>query len=107
MSIPQQIHWIQLNHLLLITMYNLSLPKLHANYYRLPATVQLRAAHEPMFTVWCLAANSLQVLYCTWLERYILGPFTGIWTCVERGGVCALEGYGHGGVHPAPRLPMM
>ena len=57
MSISQQVLWIQLNHLLWKTMYNLSLPKLRANYYRLPTTVQLRAAHEPMFTGHCLAAN--------------------------------------------------
>ena len=37
-------------------MYNLSLPKLSAKY-GLPTTVQLRAAHEPMFTVQCLAGN--------------------------------------------------
>ena len=68
-SIPQQIHWIQLNHLLLITMYNLLLPNLmwYNYYYGLPTGVQLRAAHEPMFTVRCLAANWPQVLYCTWL----------------------------------------
>ena len=60
-------------------MYNLSLPKLRANYYGLPTTVQLWAAHEPMFTVRCLAANCLQVLYCTCLERYTFGtvhPYT-------------------------------
>ena len=55
-SIPQQIHWIQLKHLLPLTMYNLSLPKLSGSYYRLPATVQLRAAHK-------LRATDLR--YCT------------------------------------------
>ena len=30
MSVTQQIHWIQLKHLLLRHMYNLSLPKLYA-----------------------------------------------------------------------------
>ena len=59
MSIPQQIYWIQLKHLLPLTMYNLSLPKLNAdaNYCGLPMTVQLRAAHEPMFTVGCLMGD--------------------------------------------------
>ena len=33
-------------HLLCRAMYNLSLPRLRANYYGLPTTVQLRAAHE-------------------------------------------------------------
>ena len=33
-------------HLLCITTYNLSLPRLSANYYGLPTTVQLRAAHK-------------------------------------------------------------
>ena len=80
-SIPQQIRWIQLKHLLPLTMYNLSLPKLSANYYGLPTTVQLRAAHELMFTVWCFAGDWPQVLYCTWLIVYTLdwtvylGPF--------------------------------
>ena len=60
-------------------MYNLSLPRLSTNYYGLPMTVQLRAAHKPMFTVRCLAANSPQVLYCTCLERYTLGPFMNIY----------------------------
>ena len=63
-SISQQVLWIWLNHLLQKTMYNLSLPKLHANYYRLPTTMQLWAAHEPMLTGQCLAANWPQVLYC-------------------------------------------
>ena len=39
-------------------MYNLSLPKLSANYYGLPTTVQLWAAHELMLSVQCLR-------YCT------------------------------------------
>ena len=51
-------------HLLCKAMYNLSLPRLSANYYGLPTTVQLRAANEPMFTVWRLAVNcSGTVLY--------------------------------------------
>ena len=33
-------------HLLCRSMYNLSLPRLSANYYGLPTTVQLRAAHK-------------------------------------------------------------
>ena len=44
-------------HLLCKAMYNLSLSILSANYYGLPMTVQLRAAHEPMFTVRCLVVN--------------------------------------------------
>ena len=51
-------------HLLCKAMYNLSLPKLSANYYGLPTTVQLWAACEPMFTVRCLTVNcSGTVLY--------------------------------------------
>ena len=61
-------------HLLCKAMYNLSLPS--ANYYGLPMTVQLRAAHEPMFTGRCLAVNCRQVLYCICLEWYTLGPFS-------------------------------
>ena len=38
-------------HLLCKATYNLSLPRLSANYYGLPTTVQLQGAHEPMFTV--------------------------------------------------------
>ena len=53
-------------------MYNLSLPKLRANYYGLSTTVQLRAAHEPMFTVRCLVGDWPQLLYCTWLIVYSL-----------------------------------
>ena len=52
-------------HLLCKAMYNLSLPRLSANYYGLPTTVQLRAAHEPMFTVRCLAVN------CSGTVRYL------------------------------------
>ena len=46
-------------------MYNLLLPKLHANYCGLPTTVQLRADHEQLFTGRCFAANwpSGTVLY--------------------------------------------
>ena len=33
-------------HLLCKAMYKLSLPRLSANYYGLPTTVQLQAAHE-------------------------------------------------------------
>ena len=46
-----------MNHFLQMTMDNLSLPMLYANYYGLPTTVQLQAAHEPMFTARCLTAN--------------------------------------------------
>ena len=68
-SISQQVLWIQLNNLLRKTMYNLY------NYYGLPTTLQLWAAHKPMFTGRCLAANWPQVLYCTCLERYTFGTF--------------------------------
>ena len=88
MSTSQQILWIQLNHLLRMTMYNLSLPKLHANYYGLPMTVQLQAAHELMFTVQCLAANWPQVNspsphhpITPGLNGILLGPFTILWPC--------------------------
>ena len=40
-----------------MTMYNLSPPKLSANYYGLPMTVQLRAAHELILSVQCLAGD--------------------------------------------------
>ena len=71
-STSQQIHWIELNHLLPLTMYNLSLPKLSAAYYGLPMTVQLQTAHEPMLTVWCLVGDWFQVVNCTWLIVYSL-----------------------------------
>ena len=45
-----------------------SLPKLGANYYRLPTTVQLRAAHEQMLPVQCLTVDWLQILYCTYFR---------------------------------------
>ena len=50
MSIPQQIQWIQLKHLLPMTMYNLSLPNLMCyNYCGLPMAVQLwLVSHEQM-----------------------------------------------------------
>ena len=59
-STPQQILWIHLNHLLRMTMYNLSLPKLSANYYGLPTTGLLMS--------WCsLVGVSLptDLWYCT------------------------------------------
>ena len=69
-------------HLLCEAMYNLSLPRLSANYYGLPTTVQLWAAHEPMFTVRCLVVNCRQVLYCTCLERYTLGLFNYMYNII-------------------------
>ena len=58
-------------HLLCKAMYNLSLPRLSANYYGLPTTVQLRAAHETPCSLFGVSQSTAQVLYCTCLERYI------------------------------------
>ena len=61
-------------HLLCRSTYNLSLPRLRANYYGLPTTVQLRAAHESRCSlVGVSRSTALQVLYCTCLERYHYG----------------------------------
>ena len=60
-------------HLLCKAMYNLSLPRLSANYYGLPTTVQLRAAHESQCSLFGVSQSTAQVLYCTRLERYIYG----------------------------------
>ena len=60
-------------HLLCKTMYNLSLPRLSANYYGLPTTVQLRAAHESRCSLVGVSRSTAQVLYCTCLERYTFG----------------------------------
>ena len=60
-------------HLLCRSMYNLSLPRLSANYYGLPTTVQLRAAHESRCSLFGVLQSTAQVLYCTCLERYIFG----------------------------------
>ena len=61
-------------HLLCRSTYNLSLPRLSANYYGLPTTVQLRAAHESRCSlVGVSQSTALQVLYCTCLERYHYG----------------------------------
>ena len=58
MSIPQQIQWIQLKHLLLMTMYNLSLPNLMCyNYCGLPMAVQLQLACGEMLPHRCLAGD--------------------------------------------------
>ena len=51
-------------HLLCIATYNLSLPRLSANYYGLPTTVQLRAARQ----IRCSrvgVSRSTAVRYCT------------------------------------------
>ena len=60
-------------HLLCKAMYNLSLPRLSANYYGLPTTVQLRAAHKSRCSLFGVSRSTAQVLYCTCLERYIYG----------------------------------
>ena len=66
-------------HLLCIATYNLSLPRLSANYYGLPMTVQLRAAHESRCSlVGVSRSTALQVLYCTCLERYNYGTVHSI-----------------------------
>ena len=65
-------------HLLCITTYNLSLPRLSANYYGLPTTVQLRAAHKNRCSrVGVSRSTAPQVLYCTCLERYPYGTVQG------------------------------
>ena len=61
-------------HLLCMAMYNLSLPRLSANYYGLPTTVQLRAARQ----IRCSrvgVSRSTALRYCTvtCLERYHYG----------------------------------
>ena len=64
-------------HLLCITTYNLSLPRLSANYYGLPTTVQLRAAHKNRCSL-VGVSRSTAVRYCTvpaW-NGILLGPFT-------------------------------
>ena len=50
-------------------MYNLSLLRLSANYYGLPTTVQLRAAHESRCSL---------LRYCTVpaLNGIFMGPFS-------------------------------
>ena len=60
-------------HLLCRATYNLSLPRLSANYYGLPTTVQLRAAHESRCSLVGVSRSTAQVLYCTCLERYNYG----------------------------------
>ena len=54
-------------------MYNLSLPRLSANYYGLPTTVQLRAAHESRCSLFGVLQSTAQVLYCTCVERHTFG----------------------------------
>ena len=53
-------------------MYNLSQPKLSANYYGLPMTVQLRAARELMLSVQCLVDDCLRYFtvpgYCVFVR---------------------------------------
>ena len=59
MSVTQQIRWIQLKHLLLRHMYNLSLPKLCATLLVDPVLANARkrvcsVQMHPHCTVWCL-----------------------------------------------------
>ena len=78
--------------LLCKAMYNLSLPRLSANYYGLPMTVQLWAAHESRCSLFGVSQSTAQVLYCTCLERYIFGTvqsrkkkeFTSHWITSEK-----------------------
>ena len=51
-------------HLLCIATYNLSLPRLSANYYGLPTTVQLRAARQIRCS-WVGVSRSTALRYCT------------------------------------------
>ena len=63
MSTSQQTHWIQLKHLLLMTMYNLSLPKL-----MLTTTGCLRLCNSGLLTradVHCLVSRGQLPRYCT------------------------------------------
>ena len=64
-------------HLLCRATYNLSLPRLSANYYGLPTTVQLRAAHESRCSL-VGVSRSTAVRYCTVpaLNGIITGPFS-------------------------------
>ena len=65
-------------HLLCKAMYNLSLPRLSANYYGLPTTGQLRAAHKSRCSLFGVSWSTAQVLYCTCLERYNYGTVHGL-----------------------------
>ena len=94
-------------HLLCRATYNLSLPRLSANYYGLPTTVQLRAAHESRCSLVGVSRSTAQVLYCTCLERYNYGTvhgegnvFTRVCHSVHRGG-----GLPSGGDRPPPCRP--
>ena len=78
-------------HLLCKATYNLSLPRLHADYYGLPTTVQLRAAHESRCSLFGVSRSTAQVLYYTWLERYILGPFKELYTALDSSLIMALS----------------
>ena len=51
-------------HLLCIATYNLSLPRLSANYYGLPTTVQLRAARKIRCSL-VGVSRSTALRYCT------------------------------------------
>ena len=63
-------------HLLCKAMYNLSLPRLSANYYGLPTTVQLWATHKSRCSLFGVS-RSTAVRYCTVpaLNGILLGPF--------------------------------
>ena len=75
-------------HLLCRATYNLSLPRLSANYYGLPTTVQLRAAHKNRCSLvsvsWSTAAR-----YCTVLalNGIITGPFSPPFAGRSLGGI--------------------
>ena len=66
-------------HLLCRATYNLSLPRLSANYYGLPTTVQLWAAHESRCSL-VGVSRSTAVRYCTVpaLKGIVTGPFNQI-----------------------------
>ena len=75
-------------HLLCRATYNLSLPRLSANYYGLPTTVQLRAAHESRCSL-VGVSRSTAVRYCTVpaLNGIITGPFSPLFAGRSLGGI--------------------
>ena len=75
-------------HLLCIATYNLSLPRLSANYYGLPTTVQLRAAHKNRCS-WVGVSRSTALKYCTVpaLNGIITRPFSPPFAGRSLGGI--------------------
>ena len=75
-------------HLLCIATYNLSLPRLSANYYGLPTTVQLRAAHKNRCSRVGIS-RSTALRYCTVpaLNGIITGPFSPPFAGRSLGGI--------------------